>query len=170
VRPSPPLCDVVRRGRRRSRGTVLPTTVRLTRRALERGWRSPRRGDRRLLHARAGLRRDVRLAGPVTSVVVGPVQPSPPSQHHPGHCIAIPYAVGVRSDKTPPRRLLCALRPPVSRTLELMYGRRPNEKPLRRHPRSRSWTDTRGAMTSRRKRDSSGRPSTPRHCTPYRHT
>jgi hypothetical protein len=46
------------------------------------------------------------------------VRPPPPSQHHPGHCITTPYTVGIRGDKTPPRRLLCARRPPVSRTLE----------------------------------------------------
>jgi hypothetical protein len=109
VRPSPPLCDAVRHGRCQSRDTVPPTLVRLKRRALERGRWSPRRGDGRLLHTCPELRRDVRPAGPVTSIAVDPVRPSPPSQHHPGHCIAIPYAVGVQSDKTPPRQLLCAL-------------------------------------------------------------
>jgi hypothetical protein len=84
----------------------------------------PSKGDGRLLHACPGLRRDVRPAGPVTSIVVGPVRPSPSSHHHPRHCITIPYVVGVRSNKTPPRQLLCALRPPVSRTLESAYGRR----------------------------------------------
>jgi hypothetical protein len=170
VRPSLPLCDAVRHGQRQPRDTVSPTPVRLTRRALERGRWSPRRGDGRLLHACPGLRRDVRLAGPVTSVAVGPVQPSPPSQRHPGHCITIPYAVGIQSDKTPPRRLLCALRPPVSHTLEPASRRQPNEKPLRHHPRSRSWVDTGHAMTSHQKQDSPGRPSTPRHCTPYLNT
>jgi hypothetical protein len=42
------------------------------------------------------------------------MRPSPLSQHHPGHWIAIPYAVGVRHDKTLPRQLLCALCPPPS--------------------------------------------------------
>jgi hypothetical protein len=79
-----------------------------------------------------GQHRDVRPAGPVTSVTIGPVRPSPPSQHHPGHCIPISYTVGRRGDKMPPRRLLCALRPPISRTLEPMYRQRPNERP--RHP------------------------------------
>jgi hypothetical protein len=78
---------------------VPPTPVRLTCRALERERRSPRRGDGRLLHARTGLRRDVRPAGPVTFVVIGPVRPSPPSQHHPGHCITISYTVGGRGDR-----------------------------------------------------------------------
>jgi hypothetical protein len=111
-----------------------PTLVRLTCRALERGRRSPRRGDERLLYACPGLRCDVRLAGPVTSVAIGPVRPPPPSQHHPGHCITIPYTVGIRGDKTPPRRLLCARRPPVSRTLEsncrMTTPRPPPLKPL----------------------------------------
>jgi hypothetical protein len=138
VRPSPPLCDAVRHCRRQSRDTVPPTPVQLTRRALERGRRSPRRGDRRLLRARSGLRRYIKLAGPVTSVAIDPVRPSPPSQHHPGHCITISYTVGGRSDKTPPRRPLCALRPPVSRTLEPTYRRRPNGRPLHCRPQSRS--------------------------------
>jgi hypothetical protein len=69
-----------------------PTLVWLTRRALERGRRNPRRGDGRLFHARPGLCRDVRIAGPITSVAIGPVQPSPLSQpsralhRHPLRC------------------------------------------------------------------------------------
>jgi hypothetical protein len=122
VRPSPPLCDAVRHGQRQSCDTVPPTLVRLMRRALERGQCNPRRGDRRLLHACPGLHCDVRPAGPVTSVAIVAVRPSPPPQHHPGHCITIPCTVGVRGDKTPPRRLLYALQPPISRTLESMYG------------------------------------------------
>jgi hypothetical protein len=41
VRPSPPLCDVVRHGQQQPRGTVAPTPVRLTRRTLEDGQWSP---------------------------------------------------------------------------------------------------------------------------------
>jgi hypothetical protein len=91
-------------------------------------------------------------------------------QCHPGHCITISYTVGGRGDKTPPRRLLCSLRPPVSRILELMYRRRLNEKSLHRHPRSRSWTDTGHAMTPRQMQDSPGRSSTPQRCTPCLYT
>jgi hypothetical protein len=134
----PAIVRAVRHGQRQSRGTVPPTPVRPTRRTLERGRRSPRREDERRLHARTGLRRDVGLAGPVTSVAIGPVRPSPRSptpsralHHHPQHC-------GGQGDKTPPRRLLCAPRPPVSRTLEPMYGQRPNGRPLQHHPRSGS--------------------------------
>jgi hypothetical protein len=170
VRPSPPLCDAVRHDRCQSYDTVPPTLVRLTRRALESGRRNPRRRDERLFHTCPGLRRDVRLAGPVTSVVVGPVQPSLPSQRHPGHCITTPYTVGVRSDKTPPRRLLCALRPPVNGTLESACGRPPNERPLHRHPRSCSWTGTGHAMMPHQEQDSPGWPSTPWHYAPYRYT
>jgi hypothetical protein len=114
VRPSPPLCDDVRHGQRQSLGTVPPTPVRPTRRALERGWRSPRREDRQLLHAHTRLRHDVGPAGPVTSVAIGPVRPSPPSQHHPGHCITISYTVGGgmgRQDAATPD----AVRPAASR-------------------------------------------------------
>jgi hypothetical protein len=156
VRPSPPLCDTMRHGRCQSCDTVPPTLIQLTRRALERGRRNPRRGDRRLFHACPGLRRDVRPAGPVTSVAVGPVRPSLPSQHHLGHYIAIPNAVGVRDDKTQPRQLLCTLRPPISRSLESAYRRRLHGRLPRRHPRSRSWADTRHAMTLRQKPDSPG--------------
>jgi hypothetical protein len=84
--------------------TVPPTPIRPTCVTLEEGRRSPRREDERLLHARTGLRRDVRLVGAVTSVAIGPVRPSPPSRRHPGHCTNIPDAVGACGDRTPPRR------------------------------------------------------------------
>jgi hypothetical protein len=161
VRPSQPLCDVVRHDQRQSRGTVPPTPVRPTRRTLERG---------RLLHAHTGLRRDVGPTGPVTSVALVLCGHPRRPQRHPGHCITISYTVGGRGDKTPPRRLLCSLRPPVSRILEPMYGRRLNEKSLHRHPRSRSWTDTRHAMTPRQMQDLPGRSSTPQRCTPCLYT
>jgi hypothetical protein len=94
----------------------------------------PSKGDGRLLHACPGLCCDVRPAGAVTSVSIGPVRPPPPSHHHPWHCITIPYIVGIRGDKTPPCRLLCARRPPISRTLEsnvrMTTPRPPPSKPL----------------------------------------
>jgi hypothetical protein len=170
VRPSPPLCDTVRKGQCQFPDTVPPSLVRPVCRTLERGRRNPRRGDGRLFRARPGPHRDVGLVRWVSSIAISPVQPSPPSQCHPGHCSAIPNAVGVRGDRTPSRPLLCPVRPPVSCTLESAHGRRLNERLLRRHPRSRSWTDTGHAMTSCEKQDSPGRPSTPRHCTPCHHT
>jgi hypothetical protein len=91
-------------------------------------------------------------------------------QHHPDHCITIPDAAGACGDKTPPRRLLCLVRPHVNGTLESLHGRPPNRRPLRRHPRSRSWTRTGRSMTPRQMRDSPGRPSTPRRCTPCLYT
>jgi hypothetical protein len=81
-------------------------------------------------------------------------------QHHPGHCIAISCTVGGWGDKTLPHRLLCALQPPISRTLEPMYRRRPHGRPLHRHPRSHSWADIGHTMTPRQVLDSSGRSST----------
>jgi hypothetical protein len=93
--PGEAIPTTVRHGWRQPRGTVPPAPVQPTRRALERGRRSPRREDGRLLHARTGLRRDVGPAGPVTSVTIGPVRPSPPCQHHLVHCITISYTVGV---------------------------------------------------------------------------
>jgi hypothetical protein len=145
---------------------VPPTLVRMMRNTLEGGRRSPRRGDRCLFRARPRPHRDV---GPVSSVAIGLVRPSPPSRRHLEHCSAIPDAVGARSDKTPPRPLLYPVRPPVSCTLELVHGRRPNGRLLRRHPRSRSWADTGHATTPRQRQDSPGRPSTPRYCAPYHH-
>jgi hypothetical protein len=71
---------------------------------------------------------------------------------------------------TAPHRLLCNPQSPVSLTLELTYEQRPNKRIPRHYPRSRSWTNTRLAATSRQKQDSPGRPSIPWHCTPYRHT
>jgi hypothetical protein len=170
VRPSPPLYGTVRYGQCQLRDTVPPTLVRPTRHTLERGWRNPRKGDRHLFRARPGPRRDVGQVRRVSFITICPVWPSPPSQRHPGHCSAIPDTVQARGDKTPPRPRLCPLRPPVSCTLESAYRRRPNEKLLRHHPQSHSWTDTGHAMTLRQKQDSPGQPSTPRHCTPCHHT
>jgi hypothetical protein len=83
-------------------------------------------------------RHDVGPVRRVSSVTIGPVRPSPLSQHHPGHCSAISDVVGARGDTTPPRPLLWPLGPPVSCTLESAYGRQSNGKLLRCHPRSRS--------------------------------
>jgi hypothetical protein len=161
VRPSPPLCNAVRRGQQQPRGTVPPTPVRPTRHTLEEGRRSPRREDEQLLRARTGLRRDVKLVGAVTSVAIGPVRPSPPSRRHPDHCTNILDAVRACSNRTPPRRLLCPVRPHVNNALESSRGRPSNRRPLCCHPRSRSWTHTGHAMTPRQMQDLPGRPSTP---------
>jgi hypothetical protein len=105
---------------------------------LEKGRRSPRREDERLLHAHTGLRHDVRPVGAVTSVAIGLVRPSPPSQRHPGHCTNIPDAVEACDDRTPPRRLLCLVQPHVNGALKSSCERPSNRRPLRRHPQSRS--------------------------------
>jgi hypothetical protein len=93
VRPSPPLCNAVRQGQQQPRGTVPPTPVRPMRRTLKKGWWSPRRESERLRHAVQGQHCDVGPAGPVTSVAISTVRPSPPSptpsrplHHHPRHC------------------------------------------------------------------------------------
>jgi hypothetical protein len=169
VRPSLPQCDAVRHGQQQLRGTVPPTPVRPTRRTLEKGRRSPRRGDERLLHARTGLHRGVRPVGAVTSVAISHVRPFLPSRRHPGHCITIPNAVEACGDRTPPRRLLCLVQPHVNGTLETSRGCPSNRRPLRRHPQSCSWTRTGCAMTPRVKQVSPGRPSSPWHCTPCLH-
>jgi hypothetical protein len=160
----------VRHGQQQPRGTVPPTPVRPAHHALERGRQNPRREDARLLHARTRRRRDVMTVGAVTSIAIGPVRPSPPSRRHPGHCITIPDAVEACGDRTPPRLPLCLVRPHVNDALESSRGRPLNGQPLRRHPRSCSWTRTGHAMTPRKKQDSSGRPSTPWNYTPCLHT
>jgi hypothetical protein len=99
--------------------------------------------------------------GAVTSVAIGPVRPSPPSRRHLGHCITIPDAVEACGERTPPRWLLCLVRPHVNGTLESSRGWPSNRRPLRRHPRSRSWTCAGHTMTPRHKQDSPGQPSTP---------
>jgi hypothetical protein len=139
---SPPLCDTVWRGQQPPRGTVPPIPVRPARRTLEKGRQNPRRGDAQLLCAHAGQRRDVRPVGAVTSVAIGPVRPSRPLHHRTRRC-------GTCGDRTPPRQPLCLLRPPVNGTLEPACGRRRDEHPLRRHPRSCSCTGTGCATTPR---------------------
>jgi hypothetical protein len=119
---------------------VSPTFVRLTHRALEGGWRNPRRGDKYFFHVYTGLHHDVRLARTVFSVSISPVRPSPPLQRHSGHCSVIPDAVKAHGDRTSPRPLLCLVRPPVNGTLESARGWRPDDQPLRHHPRSRPCT------------------------------
>jgi hypothetical protein len=160
---SPPLCDAVRRGQQLPRGTVPPTPVRPAPRALEKGRWNPRTDNTQLLCTRAGRRRDVRPVGAVTSVAIGPVRPSQPLHHH-------TRRFGTCGDRTPPRQPLYLVRPPVKGTLEPARGRRPDESPLRHHPRSRFCTGTRRAMTPHQKRDSPGQPSTPWHCTPCLYT
>jgi hypothetical protein len=122
------------------RGTVSPTFVRLTHRALEGGWRNPRRGDKHFFHVYTGLHHDVRLVRTVFSVSISPVRPSPPLQRHSEYCSVIPDAVKAHGDRTSPRPLLCLVRPPVNGTLESARGRRPDDQPLRHHPRSRPCT------------------------------
>jgi hypothetical protein len=154
ARPSPPLCDAVRRGQQPPRGTVPPTPVWLAHHPLEKGRRNPRREDARLLLARAGRRCDVRPVGAVTSVTISPVRPYPPPRRHLGHCITIPDVVEACGDGTPPRQPLCLVRPHVNGTLESSRGRPSNEQPLRHPPRSHCWTRTGHAMTPGQKRDS----------------
>jgi hypothetical protein len=156
---SPPLCDAMRRGQQPPCGTVPPTPVRLAPRALEKGQWNPRRDNTQLLCTCVGRRRDVRPVGAVTSVAIGPVRPSRPLHHHTQCC-------GTCGDRTPPRHPLYLVRPPVNDTLEPTRGRRPDERPLCRHPRSHSYTGTGRAMTPHQKRDLPGQPSTPWHYTP----
>jgi hypothetical protein len=124
---SPPLCDTVRHGQQPPRSTLPSTPVRPAHRTLEKGRRNPQREDARLLRARTGWRRDVRLAP----------ERSPPSPSalcdHPGHCITILDVVEARGNGTPPHQPLCLVRPNVNGTIESSCGWPSNEQPLR-HP------------------------------------
>jgi hypothetical protein len=88
--PSPPLWGTVRHGQCQLCGTVPPTSVRLTRRALEGGPATP--SNHFLMNPQGQTmtlgRRD---AIPAT---VGPVRPPPCLQHHAGHCYNNSSAVG----------------------------------------------------------------------------
>jgi hypothetical protein len=109
---------------------------------LERGRRNPRKRYGHLPHARPGRRRDVGPVERISSITSGPVRPSLPLCHHPGHCSTIPSAVEAWDNETLPRPLLCILRPTVSCAVESTYGRQPNGKLPRYYSRSRSWTGT----------------------------
>jgi hypothetical protein len=109
ARPSPPLCSGVRHGQQQPNGTMPPMRA------------AHSKKDGRALEGKTnnytmsvqGQRRDIGPAGPVTSVAIGPVRPSPPSptpsrplHHPPGHCITLPDAVEACGDGTPPHQLL----------------------------------------------------------------
>jgi hypothetical protein len=107
VRPSPPLCDAMRRGQQQLRCTVPPTPVRRTRHTLEKRTTKPSKGGR--ITTPRPCKDD--------TVMLGRRDRSPPSpsalcdhprspQRHPGSCITIPDAVEACGDGTPPRQLL----------------------------------------------------------------
>jgi hypothetical protein len=95
------------------------------------------------------LRRDVGPVGAVIPVAVSPVRPSPSLQHHAAHCNDIPDTVGAHGDGTSPSLPLCLVRTPVDGTLEPARRRRPDSRPLHRHPRSHSCLGTGRATTPR---------------------
>jgi hypothetical protein len=80
--PSPPLWGTVRHGQCQLRGTVPPTPVRLTRRALEEGPATPSK------HFLVNLQGQAKMLGRRDAIpaTVGPVRPPPCLQHHAGHC------------------------------------------------------------------------------------
>jgi hypothetical protein len=75
---------------------------------LERGRRNPRKSYGRLPCARSGQCCDIRPVERVSSVTFGTVRPSPPLCCHPGHCNAVPGAVGAQDDEKSPCPLLCS--------------------------------------------------------------
>jgi hypothetical protein len=96
---------------------------------------------------------------------------------HPRHCSTTrgrcgehPDVVGTCGDKTSPQRPLCHVRASHQRHPRIGPPRRPVNQLLHRRPRSRSCTSTGRTTTPQRERDSQGRPSTLRHCSPYRYT
>jgi hypothetical protein len=156
MRPSLALYGTVQYGQCQLRDTVPPTPVRLRIAPLEGGRRNPRKGYGRLPRVHTGRRRDVGLVERVSSANSGLVRPSPPLYYRPGHCSAIPCAVGARDDEISPRPLLYTLQPSVSMALEPTHGRRSNKRLLRHYLRSRSWMDTGLVATPRQKQDSPG--------------
>jgi hypothetical protein len=136
---------------------------------LEKGRRNPRKKYGRQPRAQAGPRRDIRPVERVSSVISGPVRISPPLCYHSRHYSTIPGATGAQDDKTSSHPLLCILRPPVSCTLELAYGRRPKREAPTQPPSKPLLGRYMTRHDDRRERDSSGWPSTPRHCAPCRH-
>jgi hypothetical protein len=88
--PSPLLWGTVRHGQCQLRGTVPPTPVQLTRRALERGPAAPSNHFLVNLQGQA-MTLGRRNAIPVT---VDPVRPPPFLQHHAGHYYNNSGAVG----------------------------------------------------------------------------
>jgi hypothetical protein len=160
----------MRRSQCQPHGTVPPTFVRLTRRALEGGLAEPSNGGECFFYDYTGLHRDIRPAGTVFSVAVNPVRPSPPLQCHAEYCDDIPDTVGAHGDGTSLCLPLCLVRTPVDGTLEPARGRRPDGQPLHHHPRSRCCTGPGHATTPQQERDSPGRSSTTWHCSPRLHT
>jgi hypothetical protein len=159
--PSPPLQRAVRYGQCQPCGTVLPTPVRLTRRALEGGPAAP--------------------SNPFLVNLQGQTVTSGRRECHPRHfwsCAAAPVPAAPRrallqqlrrcwacGDGTPPRSPLYPVRITVNGFLEPVW-RRPGQ-PLRLHPRSRHCSSTGHATTTRPEQRLPGRPPTPRRCTPY---
>jgi hypothetical protein len=82
-RPSLSLYNTVRRSQCQPHGTVPPTLVRLTRRAIEGEPAEPSNRGECFFYDYTGLHRDVRPVGTVFSVAVSPAQPS-------RHCSATP--------------------------------------------------------------------------------
>jgi hypothetical protein len=168
-RPSPSLYTM-RRGQCQPRGTVPPTSVRLTRRALEGGPAEPSNGGECFFYDYTGLRRDVRPAGTVFSVAVNPVRPSSPLQRHAGYCDDIPDTVGAHGDGTSLCLPLCLVRTPRRRhprTGPRAVARRPTStrppsKPLLYGPRTRHDAPT-GARFARTVVNSVALLSTPPH-------
>jgi hypothetical protein len=149
---------------------VPPTPAWSVRRTLERGQWNPRKGYGHLSGAHAGQHRDVKPVERVSPHHLRPcvaipdaVQPSQALQRHPRCCgnlgrqdIATLAAVHLTT--------FCQSHPRVSvrtKTKREAPTQAPS-KPLLGWYRSRH--------DARREQDSSGRPSTPWRCTPYRHT
>jgi hypothetical protein len=117
-----------------------------------------------------GQRRDDGPAGPVTSGAIGPVRPSAvphtiPTTASPSLMLWERAVTGRRHTGCCASYGLTSMAPssPHNRWL-------PNRRPLRHHPRSRSWTHTGRTMTPCQKKDSPGQPSAPWHCVPRLYT
>jgi hypothetical protein len=126
--PSPPLWGTVGHGQCQLRGTVPPTPVRLTRRALERRPAAPSNHFLVNLQGQA-MTLGRRNAIPVT---VDPARSPSCLQHHAGHCHNKPRRCRAHGDGTPPCLPLYLVRITVNGFLE--PARRRHGQPLRPYP------------------------------------
>jgi hypothetical protein len=158
--PSPPLWGTVRRGRCQLRDTVPPTLVRLTRRALEGGPAAP---SNPFLVTPQGQ-----------TVTSGRREPSPSLSilcGHPRPCYATPSTATTTPTLLSTRGRNAATPAAAPRT------ERCQQPPRSRLQTPRSTTTPKLLLFEHRTcHDAAtgarfvGRPSTPRHCTPCRHT
>jgi hypothetical protein len=144
-----------------------PTPVRLTRRALEGGPAEPSNTFSVITQGYAMTSGRRERSSPSLSTLCS----------HPRHCRATlgtvttsPTLLDHMGTGRHHDRHCAAYGPPVRRHPRTGPRRRPDNQPLRHHPRSCSYTSTGRATTPQLVQDSSGWPSAPWRCSPRLHT